>query len=90
VSLTKGERAALWLGVFGYGWAPGPGLVPGDSDKAAAKAIGALALAVEAWGWWRARTVTKNPDTMNAFFRTGGALSGLRSDTEAKILRGYE
>ena len=85
---TREKRALGWLAVLAYGWVPGPGLLPADGDKDAARFVGLAALAAEAWGWWTDRQLMQNPDTMNGYFKTGGALSGARSDTQARILRG--
>lgn len=72
------KRLALYGAVSAGGWV---------LDSSVALGIGLAGLIAAGVELYADRQLTRNPDTMNAFFKTGGALSGLRSDAEAVAFR---
>lgn len=80
--LTQREtRALLYAAVAAYGWM-GKGWLAN-----AAKVYGLGLLLTEALGYAQDQQLFQFPETMNAFFRTDGKISGKQGAAAAKVIR---
>lgn len=84
-TLTKREqRGIIYVGLLIWGTlAKSKGrILPG-----VAQSVGIGGLAHELWGWHQDTKLFANPDTMNGFWKTSGAFSGVRSEMQAMQVR---
>jgi hypothetical protein len=79
--LTRREqRMLLYGGLLVYSW----GFAPNNQLRSIARYVSLGALAVEGFGHLQEQKLFAAPETMNAFFKTDGAVSATRGGAQVR------